>query len=102
MTAGGEHSFRPGPAARILGLASRTRIEGPPSQSHSGESMLEPTNRDSLAAAALWTGVLIPFLYFGKQFAAAFFFPRLQLPELGRQHAGVGRFPVPGDLQYRL
>ena len=32
-------------------------------------------NRGLLATAALWTGVLIPLLYFGNQFVAATFFP---------------------------
>ena len=32
-------------------------------------------NRALLATAALWTGVLIPLLYFGNQFVAATFFP---------------------------
>ena len=32
-------------------------------------------NRDLLATAALWTGVLIPLLYFGNQFVAATFYP---------------------------
>lgn len=32
-------------------------------------------NRDLLATAALWTGVLIPLLYFGNQFVAAIFYP---------------------------
>ena len=32
-------------------------------------------NRDLLATAAQWTGVLIPLLYFGNQFVAATFYP---------------------------
>ena len=71
----GTHPSRSGHAARIIGLAARTKIVGPPSRARSEESMQRRINRDLLAMAALWTGVLIPLLYFGNQFVAATFYP---------------------------
>jgi hypothetical membrane protein len=37
--------------------------------------MLRRMNRDLLTTAALWTGVLIPLIYFGNQLVAATFYP---------------------------
>ena len=64
-----------GHAARIFGLASRTKIVEPPSRARSEELMHHRINRDLLATAAQWTGVLIPLLYFGNQFVDAHFYP---------------------------
>ena len=71
----GTYPSRSGHAARIFGLASRTKIVEPPSRARSEELMHHRINRDLLATAALWTGVLIPMLYFGNQFVAAIFYP---------------------------
>ncbi len=42
---------------------------------HLEKLMHHRINRDLLATSALWTGVLIPLLYFGNQFVAAAFYP---------------------------
>ncbi len=58
--------------------------------------MLKPADRHPLATAALWAGVPIPFLYFGKQVVAASFYPGYSF--LSRDASALGsaesRYPA--------